>query len=310
MILEQVLCLPGTESVMPNVVTCNWKKFLAEPSYRIYNNTGENYIAIPTLFAKKQTDEDGDYTLLFNVHFKALDASCLRVCKQLYSEGIGLLYGKNNFDFRMVNEHYHGSPPSYFRNLGEYRPDPLKPTLAHLDLAVARAIPKIEERAHLRLLPGWMYYDPFLRMLYVIGKTNAALLTTLTITGPVKIHHCHRDVCGREGCEDDIIESLRLYIPFFNRFCTNLRHLTISATLDAYPPGNPYPLQPGELSNRDEALRPFLENEIHNILSLETLEVIDEYNQPLDIAKLTIDWVKDRANGRASLERKLCKRGT
>lgn len=59
---------------------------------------------------------------------------------------------------------------------------------------------------------------------------------------------------------------------------------------------NPYPLQPGEPTSRDEALLPLLESRIRSIQSLESLDVIDVDNkQPLDIANATIVWTKDRA---------------
>ncbi|KUJ14235.1 uncharacterized protein LY89DRAFT_736283 [Mollisia scopiformis] len=301
-IFDRVLTLSKAETIAPRAVTSNWKRFIDQPRFVVHNKEGETYEqGTPVVIETHQTDEDGEYTQLNYVYFKAIDASCLRVCKQFYQEGSSLLYGNNSYAFGMVNKHYHTSPPSYFHGSGEHRPDPRKPLATHLTGAIARSMPKIHKRSHVKSLPGWIYYDSFLRFLWTITPRNTAMLRSLIFTGNVKIHHCDRSLCPAGGCEDSIIKSLRLYIPFFNTFCPNLKYLAIQAKEDVVQPGPPYPLRPGEPANRDEALQRFLD-ELRNIVSLQKLVVIDESQQPLQIAKSTMEWFNHRTNERARAE--------
>lgn len=80
---------------------------------------------------------------------------------------------------------------------------------------------------------GWLYFDKFLRFLHTIGVENSALIKRVKFTGIVKLHECpglcyHR----QDGCADDLLKSLRLYIPFILKFCTKLETLTIKIEED------------------------------------------------------------------------------
>lgn len=178
-------------------------------------------IVIPT----QKSDEDGDYTLLTKVYFKAIDASFLRVCKQIYNECIEVLYGKNNFAFGTADEHYHHGR-LWYGEQGRGSSLLIRKPAANNDKALTRAKFHIIHKDQCADLPGWLCYDPFSRFLWTITISNAATLGSLTFTGRVKTHHCKPLSCGTQVCED-LVQSLQLYIPFLNKFCTNLKHLTI-----------------------------------------------------------------------------------
>ncbi|KAF8850576.1 hypothetical protein BDZ45DRAFT_809019 [Acephala macrosclerotiorum] len=153
-ILELAVTAPREETVFPDLVTCNW---------------------------------DGKYTEIRLVYCKAIDATCLRVCQQLYQEGIKALYGQNWYSFDMVNTYFHNCPPSYIGGkIKVWRPSPQEPEPENLNRDVTRVIPMLEDQLHFVYLPGWIYYDPFLRFIYTISPRNCLFLTSLAFHGYVK----------------------------------------------------------------------------------------------------------------------------
>jgi hypothetical protein len=127
-----------------------------------------------------------------------------------------------------------------------------------------------------------------LRFIWAITPSNTVTLRSLTFLGRVKIHDYHVVGCANGGCGEDLVESVQFYIPFFKKVCTNLKHLTTQAAMDKFNPRYLPPLQPGEPTNRNEALLPLLEGRIRDIQSIEKLEVTNEGKQPFAIANPTI----------------------
>lgn len=296
LIAGYVLTVSPSESIVPNVVACNQAfPYYQEPNFNIRRGNAHCGVSgTPITIQTPMADKIGEYTQLRNLNFKVIDASYLRTCKKIYNEGIDLLYGRNNFAFDMMSESKLRSCPSYSKQEGQYRPDPHRPLGSSYNNAIARAMPQIAKKARIKQLPGWLYYDYFLRFLWTITPINAASLTALSFVGQVKFHKCQNTNVCNNFCDTDLVESLHFYIPFLNKFCTGLKHLTIQAKPDCVTRVNSVmPHDPPK--DRDEALLPLLEGSIRSILSLEKLEVVDEHMVPISIADPTIEWLKDRA---------------
>lgn len=138
----------------------------------------------------------------------------------------------------MTDPRYNGSPPSMFRLRTDkkkvWRPSARKPALAAgWKARVQNVILQIRGQAHLFRLAGWAYYDHFLRFLYTIGPANAALLKNIELRGVVQLHACGENTCDYR-CRDDIVHSLRLYIPVIKALCTGLEHLVLYANGDSF----------------------------------------------------------------------------
>lgn len=95
----------------------------------------------------------------------------------------------------------------------------------------------------------------------------------------------------------DLIETLRLYIPIIKECCLGLERLSIIGIDDPFYEKDPFVLEAGWPRNSEDVLRPVLENELREIESLITLEVLGGGNgdQIVDYAQDTIDWIKERA---------------
>ncbi|KAF7854639.1 hypothetical protein EAF04_010447 [Stromatinia cepivora] len=239
-ILGYVVQAPGA-AIAPSVVTCNWKKFwVGAPSFtihtdimpRLMGNGKQEYPephksnVIPTL----TEDEDGSLKVLRRVHEAEIDASIVRVCKSFNNIAANLLYGRNHYTFRMNNSTLGGSPPTWIGKESWYPPAE-KPFTKDYNRStnsfrkrIRRGLTDIRKHVTIKNLAGWVFHDPFLRFLYTIGPRNAALIRTLKFSGEVRCHQCE----SGHFCENCILDSLRVYIPFINTFCPNVHKLILS----------------------------------------------------------------------------------
>jgi len=288
--------------VEPCVVTCNWKPEWASFGYSILyegheiRNCRENvYDRTPTVYSLPRQDANGDYFELRDVFRSQIDATFLRTCQDLYSTGIKMLYGQNDFYFQMRYPGFHSCPPSLIAKGTLLQPNSDKLPLndSGWQQAVTRVISEIERQVPITYLSEWTYYDPFLRFIYTIGPRNAALLRSLNFSGTVKIHYCMKDICKKEKCPDDLVASVRLYFPFINVFCTSLEKLTLLANEDTF---RPHPLELGEPANRKEALIPLLKNELKGIITLTEVVVQGSWvhDHGLDWVDNELGWLRKR----------------
>lgn len=219
-----------------------------------------------------------------------------------------VLYGSNTFYFDMVNDHRKKSPPSLIDNGGYHiyhEPNSRKPDNFGSKVLLT-AIAQIQQRVPLKDLLGWVYFDHFLRFLYSIGASNAALLRTLRFKGIVKIHRiCDSDHCGLWSygwCDHDLVESLRTYIPFIRKLCTNVERIEIIAVKDDIfdPEDEEQWLPDSAPRNRGDALGPLLNNELRQISSLNELAVfnIDDKSSLYEPARSAIKFFQDRTKNR------------
>ena len=140
-------------------------------------------------------------------------------------------------------------------------------------------IQQIAKRKPIMHLRAWAYYDPFLRYLYDIGPANAARLRTLQFWGRIyniSTHWC-QDKCDHD---DDILESLRIYVVAINRLCGNVDTLMLYIMST-----NPIADEAG-LQLRltwKQKLQTFLENDLRKLnTKIENLEVICQDNDPAE----------------------------
>ncbi|CZR64051.1 uncharacterized protein PAC_13948 [Phialocephala subalpina] len=326
LILGHVLASPKSR-LLPLVAACNLERWFRQPHFEERGSRRERVesedsapevvddpCGLPTLAWIRHKDENGQYTEMRYINRKLIDASCLRACQSFFDIGQRILYNMNSFEFGMTNTDWNSCPPSRIGDeVGYHRPCPAKPEFNNewLD-AVDEGILAIEAQIQLLVLPGWLYYDKFLRFLYTIGTKNAALIKSLTFRGVINIHQCEYERCGLR-CADDLLDSLQLYFPFIKKFCPELKKLTIYAEQDrtirnvsvsALFPLAPRQLNKTELNLRDELLSHFLEKHIEYFSTLEELEVVDiskgeNKRTTLEVACGTVSWVKEKADQRA-----------
>jgi hypothetical protein len=114
----------------------------------------------------------------------------------------------------MSNTFYHRSPPTLLQDPDGTRefhwPPPYKPSPDKVRNELSRLKKQITNGVPLKKLRGWAYHDQFLRFLFTITASNAALLN-LHFKGSVKLHKGDSNTCGDQGwsrCNDVMIESL------------------------------------------------------------------------------------------------------
>jgi hypothetical protein len=247
-------------------------------------------------------DANGPYTAIHRIYRKPIDSSFLRTSEEIHRIGNKILYGGNDFFFPMSNPSLHRSPPSLLAKRKVWRPSPHKPSI-HGDwkTQVAQVITQVERNVPICVLRGWAYYDPFLRFLYTIGPKNAALLKSLKFSGRVKLHLCEID-CGDgfRQCDDDLILSIRLYIPFIKKFCTGLEKLTLYVERDDVPILNMAFYPEDTPLTEEEAMMPLLEKDVRDISTLKEIAVLRggydlvKNNWNLDFVEPAMQWFKER----------------
>jgi hypothetical protein len=303
-------------AIIPQVVTCNWKRLWASTTHNIdwRQETDDDVTKHKPKASTQRNDSNGSFFELRLIERRAIDASLLRACSEFYKIGSGLLYG-NTFYFQLSTPGYEDSPPSMVnRKQLIWRPNPHKPSMndRRRDKKVQKVIAEIRAQAHLLKLSGWAYYDPFLRFLYAIGPVNAALLKKVELCGVVRLHHCTRANCERP-CTDDLVHCLHLYIPIIKAVCIGLHKLILYAEEDVngdhqliLQQDTDQDSDEGEdgASNIDEhfvtptevALRPLLENELRQVQSLRKIEVFRsrESHDLYEWAIPAMHWFDDR----------------
>lgn len=208
----------------------------------------------------------------------------------------------------MVTNYWKNSPPSCYDGETTNRPDPDKPRFSNVergyeDNIFANALYSILDHIPEQQLEGWVYHDPFLRFLYSIGLKNAALIMTLQFHGVPKMHVCRHGGDCWKVCPQDLVNSLRIYVLFIKHLCTGLRKLIIQVEGDPKFDAAVAAVYADELpSTKEEALRPFLENELRIITSINELQVIDGDRNEMQWAQDTVQWVGRRAEERKKLK--------
>ncbi|KAG9230722.1 hypothetical protein BJ875DRAFT_545950 [Amylocarpus encephaloides] len=225
---------------------------------------------------RKRCDAHGSYFIQRKVRTPALDGTILRTCKVLDDIGSPIMYGYNNFSFKMVRKHDHNCR-WHLINGKPYRPDPRKPQAANWVGEIKEGLNQIQHNRPITMLQGWLYFDPFLRWLHSIGMQRAQSVRHLTFNGMVKIHRCQESPCGG-NCDDDLVLSIHLYFPFIRTFFTDLRKITIVFEHDYMFLRNPHPLRPDQPATSEEALRRLYQKSLSKIPSLRQLEILETWN--------------------------------
>lgn len=219
-----------------------------------------------------------------------------------------MLYENNNFSFRTPNIDMHCSPPTLtdeqtiicppFR-----RPDDFDDNRAG---QIQDGMVMIELQRPEAMLPGWIYYDPFLRFLHEIGTERAATIRHIRFIGTPIRHECglrerRQGGCHRR-CNECLAGSLRFYVPFLNKYCTGLETLTIQIIYDTFMSTLTvekgwYPVYIADEPTTEEVMLPVLENELRELSELPRLRsviIVDNDGTCPDFARPTVKWFADK----------------
>ncbi|KAN0106129.1 hypothetical protein V8E51_009005 [Hyaloscypha variabilis] len=297
-ILEEVLTAPHPESVQPSVISSNWGTKWNTPHFALgtWSDFGhlDKYNASIQLAWTPCKDQHGHYFEVRKVFRTPLDATILRTNRHFYRTGIDILYGRNSFTFNMVVTAWRASPPTLLPGDLLLRPNPGIPNRDHWAIKMNEAVQFIESSVDSHQLPGYIYYDHFLRFLHFIGPKNATRLRTLEFRGFVKRHPCRDKFCAQKG--EEFIHSMRFYTLFINKFCRGVEKIILHADEDTfYCYGGPVAVDDIAPPTHKEAMLPFLENELRTIQTLKVLEIVDINKVPdTSYAEPTIAWLKER----------------
>ncbi|KAF7959753.1 hypothetical protein EAE96_001362 [Botrytis aclada] len=335
MIFAYTLVAKGGAFVTPTVVTSNDVESYSEADHRIsfpdcsYYNTYKSFESGSDMTLRKNVDHvDGipgsfPHVELTRVLRPLIDATCLRTCKEIREFGSQMLYTDNSYSFKMIGNRfkYYDNPPSLFFEDGDYYwPSPNKPILPQEGISdgstvkslsarqyqseIESVINQIESRVPIFELEGWAYYDPFLRFLYTIGPESRASLRTLRFTGAPKTHAREAEGCHCHGV--DLLDNIRLYIPFINKFCTGLKKLVLDMDMDVCT-------TMGSVENVikrfDEVLKPFL-GELEKLQRVRILVMRRRISpteeslrrslfEDIDYAKDTISYFRSRVENKS-----------
>ncbi|KAI9645073.1 hypothetical protein NHQ30_005807 [Ciborinia camelliae] len=312
---------PQDASVEPEVVTTN-AVFYREPTYVATplslasindkphnpNSTYESWRGSAMIKEKMIYHEGREIIQLNRILRRAIDATCLRTCKQYYEFGSEILYGKNIFKFTMIPSTDERTKPCWID--GEvYKPVGEMPDLSQLHdqpQAISCVMDQIRQGVPLKQLAGWAYHDPFLRFLYIIRPHNAALIKTLYFYGWVKLHDCgsflnDEGICSR--CPCSCFPVMSIYIQFINEFCPGVERVILELNAEQFAYGHPE-----QVGLYEQTIIPFLKDRIRELTSVKSLVLRssdtgrDERDRgeickdlDFDIAEETIQWFDDRA---------------
>jgi len=296
-ILTKVLTEAPPKSLQPSVISCNWltcwnKPHVASGTSFHHNRPGTQDKPTQMAWIPHQ-DEYGSYFEVRQVFQAAIDATILRTCKHLYHIGINTLYSKSTLSSYMTDGAWKASPPTLLPGKLDvlFKPTPGKPDRDSWEAETSRAITLIDTRVPAGQLPGYLFYDPFLRFIHFIGPKNSARIKSLEFNGIVKRHSCSSKFCNPSV--EKFIPSLCFYIPFIKKFCTGLEKLILHAEEDSLVcDEGPVAPQDVEPATHAEAMIPLLENEIRTISTLEGLEI--KGSTDLSFAEPTITWLQER----------------
>ncbi|KAF7950468.1 hypothetical protein EAE96_007752 [Botrytis aclada] len=213
---------------MSHSYTLDGKRY--EPPQSFTNEDSNHPVPLSTIVTKGNHDSKGAYFTLHKVYRPMIDATILRVCKAISVQGTKLLYEKNVFHFSMTqigNTDFPGYLSS--RKIHEHtvvsKHHARRLCNFSSNLYFLVAIHAIENRVSTYDLQDYLFDDHFIRFLHVIGPDKAAMIKKLHFHGRIVTHSCQGE---RElDCEDDLYESLYLYIPLINKFCTSLQTMVI-----------------------------------------------------------------------------------
>ncbi|KAF5870227.1 uncharacterized protein Bfra_009610 [Botrytis fragariae] len=287
-------------ALVPQIATTNWKKkFTGSPHH---TTSQDCYPYTTTEIGVLTTTIHGKLMVLRRVHQGQIDATCLRVCRAWNQTGGRLLYRFNRYDFKTNNPTKDASPGSWIDG-SFWRPSPNKPFVIARDdsprifnARIQKGIRDIQRQVAIKKLVGWVYHDPFLRFLHMIGANNAALLRTLSFSGEVRCHQCE----WGHFCDDCLLESFRVYIPVMNALCPNVQKLILNVKTDS---------QARAVNIFERKVREFFEGELRELRSVTELVVVDlivnGYELPdgdtrsvstAQLAELTVSHFRERAS--------------
>jgi len=219
------------------VISCNWVTCWNKPHVASGTSFDRNRTSTqdkPTQLAWiPRQDKYGAYVEVRHVFQAAIDAAVLRTCKHFYYTGINMLYSKNTLSFYMTDGAWKASPPILLPGKLDvlFRPEPSKPDRDSWETETSQCIALIDSRVPAGQLPGYLFYDPFLRFIHFIGPENSARIKSLEFNGTVKRHSCSSKYC--KPSVERFIPSLCFYIPFIEKFCTGLEKLILHAEEDS-----------------------------------------------------------------------------
>ncbi|CAG8949945.1 hypothetical protein HYFRA_00004276 [Hymenoscyphus fraxineus] len=287
-VLQFVLVSSPSTVVKPQIIggtAKNREQPTGTTSYKLYPAKGDTREdEIPEYANVRRHDEKGTYFEKRLIKRSTIDATCLRTCKKLYEEGSGVLYGGSIFSFEMANSSFiYSSRPVVDSSGVIFHTSATKPGPENIRGVVKDGLSRIQHDHPWRMLPGWIFYDPFLRFLYTIRPRNAALIKHLEFDGIVKGHTCDNCKC----CYHDLIRSMRIYVNFMARFCTSLIKLNILACSDSRlnhgfivsedlsvaNPNNLPIIPPWRPTNVKDGLTKLFEQSISRITTLQKIDI-------------------------------------
>ncbi|KAM0130979.1 hypothetical protein ACHAO1_007572 [Botrytis cinerea] len=316
-------------TILPDVSTSNrvhkYRDSKFHQSYtlggRMSENTTSSYtsevgtLGLSTVIREQRYDSKGKYFALRRICRHLIDATILRVCKSIGDQGTKLLYAANEFEFLTTKTGELGASDSLVKrvlypnspSMREFCQGRDDPEAVDVRQKIARdAIIIVENRTPVLDLDVDMHQDLFVRFLRAIGPCKAAMIKTLHFTGQIKEHHCSPDSsCTKidKYCQDDIIESLLLYITLIKRFCTNLQKLVITIRKD-YDTSDSFRSRPTQFDwNEREThsyarLQNLLETEIRGLSTVQHLQVYEDIQEKVECAKATEEWFSERTRQR------------
>lgn len=251
------------------------------PNWYPYRPRFRNLVPLSTIITKQLHDEQGDYFIHRVVYRPRIDATLLRVCKGFRTQATKILYGENVFQFSMTDLGFDGFPGvCIWGGKGRaVKSEPQEHYQARVDSldksqeSIEDFILAIQKQTPVMDLANHIYHDHFIRFLHAIGSENAAMIKTLHFRGDIITHNCGGARHCEPDCEEDLFESLLLYIPLINKFCTSLQTLIVGIGEDQlylmdYSPRGAYDIAKKKLEVLDRNLR-----------KLETVRRIEIYRQ-------------------------------
>lgn len=304
-------------TISPDVTTTN--KNLAYKMHQTYTLDGRrrthvyysrNSETLSTIVSEQRYDSEGKYFVLHKVYRQMIDATLLRVSKSICTQATKMLYGGNVFRFSMTEI----SKKGYSRMMVG---DELHPKFKRLSwqnwtqnfkAIIQNAIDEVERQVPTLNLSFYVYHDHFARFLHAVGSAKAAMIKDLHFNGVIKVHLCDLCGAGRNTCEEDLIDNLKVYIPLINKFCTNLQNLVINIREDYKDSGygSNVDLEARRLE-ADLKLRSILENEFRELKTVRSLKVYrlepgryGDYSwtptEKMEAGEETEAWFKKRAD--------------
>ncbi|TGO46667.1 hypothetical protein BOTNAR_0573g00010 [Botryotinia narcissicola] len=240
-------------ALLPQIATTNWKRKFSGSPHHTTSQDCDPYTT--TEVGVLTTTVHGRLLVLRKVHQSQIDATCLRLCKAWNQTGGKLLYSLNCYEFGTNNPTGDESPWTWIDGTRDESP-------RNFNSKIQKGIRDIRKQVAIKKLVGWVYHDPFLRFLYMIGVKNAALLRTLSFSGEVRCHQCEQG----HFCDDGLLESFLVYIPVMNALCPNVQKLILNIKTDS---------EARAVNIFERKVREFFEGELRNLRSLRELVVVD-----------------------------------